>query len=526
MKVFISYASKDLNEAEKICSYLESYGKMCWIAPRNIAVGKEYGEEIIKGIESSDVFVLVYSMHSNSSPHVLREVERAVGKKIPVICYALDKTPMSKSMEYFLLSTQFLNAARRDTTSLQLLNESLDKFFTNTNSYEKSVSATTHKPHLPVWKKRLVALGMIVIVAIATVGLVIYGKNTRSKPEPDTGTKISGNGAVQTGSEKGTTSSDSSDVKFPEVQTGVSVFEAGDYIQFGRYYPPGYSKEFDDGEISWVITDINEQTGELTLVSQYILDIMPYDTAESGRFDRDKAGNSYDRNIRDTYSFEQMTEFRGNSAWETSNIRTWLNSDKASVKYDDSAPQDRGSDEHANGYNARSGFLHDFHENELAILQEKTIRTTMNALEPEADKNEFTLSEGTFSEITAGTLYKTTTDRVYLLSIEEVKEYADKGIFQPFTKPTASAAASDKSSWLKFFNANGHSNYIWCTRTPVSTASELVIVIYTGKASFEFKSYYAAASGFGLRPAIVIKPAAFTLQGEGTSQDPYILKLQ
>lgn len=521
MKVFISYASKDLNEAEKICNYLENSGKICWIAPRNIAVGKEYGEEIIKGIESSDVFVLVYSMHSNSSPHVLREVERAVGKKIPVICYALDKTPMSKSMEYFLLSTQFLNAGRRDTASLQLLNESLDKFFSNNSAYEKPVPAATQKPSLPAKKKALAIIGVIAIVAVVTAVFVIFGKKPGSNPDPDTGT-----GAVQTGSLKNASGTETAGVNIPEIQSQVTVFEAGDYIQFGRYYPPGYSKEFDDGEISWVITDINEQTGELTLVSQYILDIMPFDTAESGKFDKDKAGNSYDRNIRDTYSLEQMTEFRGNSDWEASNIRTWLNSDKASVKYNDSPPQDRGSDEYANGYNTRTGFLHDFRENELAILQEKTIKTTLNALEQDADENGFALSKGTFSEITAGTHYKTTTDKVYLLSIEEVKEYADKGIFQPFTKPTASAAASDNSFWLSVYSENGNSNYIWATRTPVSTASELVVTVYTGNDSFDFTSYYAASSGLGIRPAIVIKPDAFTVQGEGTSQDPFILKFQ
>ena len=102
MKAFISYSSKDINEAEKICTYLESKGKVCWIAPRNIAVGKEYGEEIIRGIENSNVFVLVYSQHSNSSQHVLREVERAVSKKIPIITYALDNTPHNSSREKFV----------------------------------------------------------------------------------------------------------------------------------------------------------------------------------------------------------------------------------------------------------------------------------------------------------------------------------------------------------------------------------------------------------------------------------------
>ena len=99
MQIFISYASTQKEAAERICAFLEAGGKNCWIAPRDIPVGSNYGEEIIKGIEESDAFVLVFDGAANESQHVLREVERAVSKKLPIVVLRLDDTEPSKAME-------------------------------------------------------------------------------------------------------------------------------------------------------------------------------------------------------------------------------------------------------------------------------------------------------------------------------------------------------------------------------------------------------------------------------------------
>ena len=71
---FISYASEDETVAGTICSYLERNAVSCWIAPRDVRPGSEYASEIIDGIKSSAVFVLVLSEHANTSAFVKREV--------------------------------------------------------------------------------------------------------------------------------------------------------------------------------------------------------------------------------------------------------------------------------------------------------------------------------------------------------------------------------------------------------------------------------------------------------------------
>ena len=60
-EVFISYANEDVKIAEDACKYLEQKNITCWIAPRDITPGREYGEAIIDAIENSKALLLIFS---------------------------------------------------------------------------------------------------------------------------------------------------------------------------------------------------------------------------------------------------------------------------------------------------------------------------------------------------------------------------------------------------------------------------------------------------------------------------------
>lgn len=109
--VFISHSSVNAEIAKKLCEYLEERKIKCFIAPRDIQLGHEYAEEILNGIDNSSVFILMLSKESNTSPHVLREVERAVSKNIPIIVYKIENVQLSKSLEYFLMTHQWMDAS-------------------------------------------------------------------------------------------------------------------------------------------------------------------------------------------------------------------------------------------------------------------------------------------------------------------------------------------------------------------------------------------------------------------------------
>jgi len=109
-KVFISYSSKDKSTSETVCSILEKDGIPCWMAPRDITPGQNFAEAIIDGINSSQVFVLVYSSYSNQSTQVIKEVDRAVHHGLSIITLRLEDTPLSKKLEYYISDVHWLDA--------------------------------------------------------------------------------------------------------------------------------------------------------------------------------------------------------------------------------------------------------------------------------------------------------------------------------------------------------------------------------------------------------------------------------
>ena len=102
--VFVSYSSKDKQIADAICHKLESDKIRCWIAPRDILPGATWGEAIIEAINNCKALIIVFSSSSNSSPQVLREVERAVSKGIFILPVRIEDIKPSGAMEYFLSS--------------------------------------------------------------------------------------------------------------------------------------------------------------------------------------------------------------------------------------------------------------------------------------------------------------------------------------------------------------------------------------------------------------------------------------
>jgi hypothetical protein len=108
-RVFISYAKADAKKADKIAGCLEERGVECWIAPRDVKPGAAYGDEIIRGIETSSAFILVLSNASNESDFVAREVERAISKKKPVIPVRIAKVEPSRALQLFISGSQWVD---------------------------------------------------------------------------------------------------------------------------------------------------------------------------------------------------------------------------------------------------------------------------------------------------------------------------------------------------------------------------------------------------------------------------------
>lgn len=107
---FVSYSSKDKAVADAVVATLEADGVRCWVAPRDIVPGSEWSDAIIQGINQSRLVVLVFSANSNASQQVLREVERAVNRGMPVVPFRIENLLPSRGMEYFISASHWLDA--------------------------------------------------------------------------------------------------------------------------------------------------------------------------------------------------------------------------------------------------------------------------------------------------------------------------------------------------------------------------------------------------------------------------------
>ena len=108
--VFLSHSVKDKAVAEAIVARLEAESVTCWIAPRDVVPGADWGESIINAIESSRIMILIFSQSANASSQIKREVERAVNKEVYIIPFRVDNIPPTRALEYFISSSQWMDA--------------------------------------------------------------------------------------------------------------------------------------------------------------------------------------------------------------------------------------------------------------------------------------------------------------------------------------------------------------------------------------------------------------------------------
>jgi tetratricopeptide (TPR) repeat protein len=110
--IFISHASANAPVAEAIVGLIEASGMRCWLAPRDVPGGSDYGTEIFTAIHNSKVLIALMSGEANASSHCLREVELAVRGGLTILPIRLDGTEATGGLEYRLATAQWLAYAQ------------------------------------------------------------------------------------------------------------------------------------------------------------------------------------------------------------------------------------------------------------------------------------------------------------------------------------------------------------------------------------------------------------------------------
>lgn len=108
--VFISYSTKNKVAAFDICDIIEQEGVKCWIAPRDIPMGSEYGDIIDKAICYCKIFIVVYSEFSAVSKWVKGEINLAFEEGKYILPYRIDETPLKGAVRVMLNQTHWIDS--------------------------------------------------------------------------------------------------------------------------------------------------------------------------------------------------------------------------------------------------------------------------------------------------------------------------------------------------------------------------------------------------------------------------------
>ena len=113
LDVFIAYSRVDSDFVRRLNDALQIQGKTTWFDQESIASGSDFQQEIFRGIEASNNFLLIISPSSIESPYCIEEVEYALklNKRIITVLY---RSLLTQALPSFLAGIQWIDFNRYD----------------------------------------------------------------------------------------------------------------------------------------------------------------------------------------------------------------------------------------------------------------------------------------------------------------------------------------------------------------------------------------------------------------------------
>lgn len=114
---FISYSSKNQASADALRNLLNGKGVKTWMAPGDIPVGSSYMKEINVALKNCACLVLLLSNAAQGSQWVIKEVERAIAYKKPLIPVQIEDVILNDDFEFILGTCQVAAVQKIDPDS-------------------------------------------------------------------------------------------------------------------------------------------------------------------------------------------------------------------------------------------------------------------------------------------------------------------------------------------------------------------------------------------------------------------------
>ncbi|WP_227013570.1 DUF6273 domain-containing protein [Paenibacillus psychroresistens] len=288
----------------------------------------------------------------------------------------------------------------------------------------------------------------------------------------------------------------------PTIQNYVqaaSMVKVGDYINYGSY----------DGEpILWRVINIDKD-GDPLLFAEKILTNKAFDSS----------GSKHSETIRIEL---------GSNYWHDSNIRQWLNSGDSVISWIQNPPSAANVYSGYNSYDTEKGFLADsnFTEAERNAIKSVTNKVLLTELDKDKrdggnESHQYVSEEWKDSKAVIENYdqayYQNVTDKVFVLSINELKQFVyDRG-WDYRAKPTLKAFQNMSTS----NNGSKEVSYgsYWLT-TPYPSNDYGSVEYYVSGEGFINNDY--AYNSIGIRPAIYLDLTSVNFKsGDGSADLPY-----
>ncbi len=363
------------------------------------------------------------------------------------------------------------------------------------------------------------------------------GVNSGTGSTSQNGTN-SANSALSAPSSRNASSSTNKATPIPTVQPTTdivikSVLKVGDYVEMGRYYGK---------PVLWrcVFTDANG----LLMLSDRILTMKAFDSGGVNLYP--------DKTIQKEDVAKTRTAY-GSNIWETSTLRTWLNSEAQAEKVDwayGTPPFKEFLKDGKNPYANEKGFLalDNFTKGELKIIKsvsQKSLLPQIDYIKLSTGGSEPLINKGDSptprNEPNMQNLpdviqnynkayFHDVTDKMFVLDIVQINKVAQNsqilGADYYIGKPTQQMIDNSQHDITPFLAVNKFW-YNWL-RTPVCDYNISKVYLLSFKSPYHEKGiYYENANYFyvGVRPAFYINllPNVF-VSGNGTINSPYVVR--
>ncbi|GAI85196.1 unnamed protein product [marine sediment metagenome] len=110
-KVFISHSMKDSHLVRVLVKNLEIYSVEAYIAERDYQPGKQLSQKIMQNIDTSNYFLVVYTINGEDSIYVQQEIGYWLGKKkfndfIPLVAKGINPRGFLHGLEFIEFDQQ------------------------------------------------------------------------------------------------------------------------------------------------------------------------------------------------------------------------------------------------------------------------------------------------------------------------------------------------------------------------------------------------------------------------------------